>query len=52
MDYSMRLKKFGVPSETVYTEDIKDGDYKYYRNEKDEHVVPKRTLDEVLVIKK
>ena len=39
----------GEPTETVYITDVKDGDIKYYRDENDAHVVPKRTLGELIL---
>lgn len=39
----------GVEDETVHLVDVKNNDTNYYRNDKDEHCVPKRTLDEVLI---
>lgn len=39
----------GRPAETVEVVDIKDGDVKYYRESKVKHIVPKRTLDELIV---
>ena len=39
----------GYPAETVIVEDMKDGDVKYYRDEFDRHIVPKRTLDELII---
>ena len=39
----------GEPSEEVYITDVLDGDIKYYRDENDAHVVPKRTLDELIL---
>lgn len=39
----------GKPAETVEVVDIKNGDVKYYRESKVKHIVPKRTLDELLV---
>jgi len=40
----------GKPAETVVIEDEgPDGSYKYYRDERDVHHVPKRTLDELIV---
>jgi nitroreductase len=38
----------GKPKETVIVEDIKDGDIKYWRDENQNHHVPKRTLDELI----
>ena len=38
----------GKPSETVIVSDVTDGDIRYYRDEADRHVVPKRTLDELI----
>ena len=40
----------GKPAEKVVIEDVgPHGSYKYYRDEKDVHHVPKRTLDELVV---
>ena len=39
----------GEPSETAYITSVKDGDIKYYRDEKDNHAVPKLTLDELII---
>ena len=39
----------GIENEIINLVDIKDDDANYYRNEKDEHCVPKRTLDEVIL---
>lgn len=40
---------FGYPAECVTVEDMKDGNVKYYRDLEDRHVVPKRTLDELII---
>ena len=37
----------GKPAETVRITDMVDGDVKYYRNELDEHIVPKRSIEEL-----
>ena len=40
----------GKPDETVVIEDLgTDGDMRYYRDERDVHHVPKRTMDELIV---
>jgi nitroreductase len=39
----------GVRKETVVIEEIKDGDTKYWRDEKGVHHVPKRTLSELIL---
>ena len=39
----------GVPAEEVKIVDVKNGDIKYYRDEKSVHYVPKRTLDELIL---
>lgn len=41
----------GKPKESVEIVDIKDSDVKYYRNGKEKNIVPKRTLDELLLNK-
>lgn len=38
----------GVVKEAVVLEEMKDGKYKYYRDERGVHHVPKRSLEEVL----
>ncbi len=38
----------GVPKEKVVVDDIKEGDYKYWREPDGTHHVPKRTLDELI----
>ena len=41
----------GKPAEIVVLEDVgPDGDIKYYRDDGDVHHVPKRTLDELILI--
>lgn len=39
----------GKPIENVIIEDIRDGDVKYWRDEKKNHHVPKRSLDELII---
>ncbi len=39
----------GVADEKINLVAVKDNDTNYYRNNKDEHCVPKRRLDEVLI---
>jgi nitroreductase len=44
------LLALGKPAETVVIEDVgPGGDIKYYRDERDVHHVPKRTLDELIL---
>ena len=38
----------GVPKEKVVVDDMKEGDYKYWREADGTHHVPKRTLDELI----
>lgn len=39
----------GIEDEVINIVDVKDNDTNYYRNDKDEHCVPKRDLGEVLL---
>lgn len=41
----------GRPKETVEIVDIKDGDVRYYRDGKEKHIVPKRTVSELTLPK-
>ncbi len=38
----------GKPKEVVVVDDIKDGDFKYWRDNEQNHHVPKRTLEELI----
>lgn len=39
----------GEPIEQIVIDDIKDGDYKYWRDKNEVHHVPKRGLDEIII---
>ncbi len=39
----------GKPSERAYITSLKDGDIKYFRDENDDHAVPKYSLDELII---
>lgn len=39
----------GKPKETVVLDEIKDGNFKYWRDENQVHHVPKRSLDEIIL---
>ena len=39
----------GAPTERVYLTSVKDGDIKYFRDENDDHAVPKFSLDELII---
>ena len=39
----------GKPTENVYLTDVKDGDIKYYRDENDDHAVPKYSINELII---
>lgn len=45
----IQVLALGKPAETVVLEEIKDGDYKYWRDEKSIHHVPKRSLEELIL---
>ncbi len=49
----MLLVAIGKPDETVIIEEIEEGDsVKYYRDEEDNHYVPKRKLDDIVFFSK
>ena len=39
----------GKPTERVYLTSVKNGDIKYFRDENDDHAVPKLSLDEIII---
>ncbi len=39
----------GKPDERVYLTDVKNGNIKYYRDENDDHAVPKLSLDDLII---
>jgi len=39
----------GKPKETVVLEELNDGNFKYWRDEKQAHHVPKRSLNEIII---
>lgn len=45
----IQVLALGKPAEKVVLEEMKDGDYKYWRDENDTHHVPKRALDDFLL---
>lgn len=45
----IQVLALGKPAETVVLEGICEGDYKYWRDEKNIHHVPKRSLDELIL---
>ena len=48
----MNVIALGKPKETVIIEDMKDGEYRYWRDADGTHHVPKRSLDELVILKK
>ena len=44
----IQVLALGKPSETVVLEEMKDGNYKYWRDEQGVHHVPKRPLQELI----
>lgn len=47
----MNVIALGKPKETVVIEDMKDGEYRYWRDADGTHHVPKRSLDELVILK-
>jgi nitroreductase len=45
----IQVLALGKPAETIVLEELKDGNYKYWRDEKSIHHVPKRSLDELIL---
>ena len=45
----MNVIALGKPKETVVLEDMRDGDYKYWRDADETHHVPKRSLQELVI---
>ncbi len=39
----------GKPAEKIIIDEIKDNDVKYWRDDRDNHHVPKRRLDELII---
>jgi hypothetical protein len=39
----------GKPAEKILIDEIKDNDVKYWRDDQDNHHVPKRLLDELII---
>ena len=47
--YPALIIALGKPTEKVYLTNVKDGDIKYFRDENDDHAVPKLSLDELII---
>lgn len=47
----MNVIALGKPKETVVIEDMKDGEYRYWRDADGTHHVPKRSLEELVILK-
>jgi nitroreductase len=45
----IQVLALGKPKETVVLDEIKDNDFKYWRDENQVHHVPKRSLDEIIL---
>lgn len=47
----MNVIALGKPKETVVIEDMKNGEYRYWRDADGTHHVPKRSLEELVILK-
>ncbi|RLA75130.1 MAG: nitroreductase [Epsilonproteobacteria bacterium] len=45
----MFIIALGIKNETIHTTTAKDGDTLYYRDTNDNHIVPKRSIDDVIL---
>ncbi|HKJ40907.1 MAG TPA: hypothetical protein VKA27_02390 [Sunxiuqinia sp.] len=45
----IQVLALGKSAEKVVLEEMENGDYKYWRDENDEHHVPKRSLDDLIL---
>jgi nitroreductase len=46
----IQVLALGVPAEQVVIEEVKNGNIKYWRDENQMHHVPKRSLDEIIIL--
>jgi len=45
----IQVLALGKPKEKIHIVDMKENDFKYWRDDNDEHYVPKRTIDELII---
>jgi len=45
----LQVLALGKPAEKVVIEEVRDGDIRYWRDDRDVHHVPKRSLDELII---